>query len=122
VIPKEFKTRVVVSRDALLNQIKSASLFSGRTNEIKMVISAKKGSIEISSQNVDLGETNSNLTAEIKGEDTIVSFNYKFLAEGLGQIKNKEVIIELNGQDGPGVLKPMNDDSYIYVIMPIKGS
>jgi len=122
VIPKEFKTQVIVSRDAFLNQIKSASLFSGRTNEIKLVINPKKDNITISSQNVDLGETHSNLSAKIKGEEMTASFNYKFLVEGLGQIKAKEVIFELNGQDGPGVLKPMDDPSYIYVIMPIKGS
>jgi len=122
VIPKEFKTQIIISRDAFLNQIKSASLFSGRTNEIKLVINPKKENITISSQNVDLGETHSNLSAKIKGEEMTASFNYKFLVEGLGQIKAKEVIFELNGQDGPGVLKPMDDPSYIYVIMPIKGS
>lgn len=122
VIPKEFKTQITVSKEKFLNQIKSASLFSGRTNEIKLAVSPEKEIVAIFSQNVDLGETHSNLSAKIKGEETTVSFNYKFLAEGLGQIKTSEIIFELNGQDGPGVIRPVDDSSYLYVIMPIKAS
>jgi len=111
------------------SQIMIESYFSETNNPQARLVSRliegeypKKESITISSQNVDLGETHSNLSAKIKGEETVASFNYKFLAEGLGQIKTKEVIFELNGQDGPGVLKPTDDPSYIYVIMPIKGN
>jgi len=118
VIPKEFKTQVILSRDELLSQIKSASLFSGRTNEIKLNI--KKDKIEIIAQNVDLGETKSNILVTVKGEETSVNFNHKFLIEGLNQIKSNEVVLELNGQEGPGLLKAKDDNSYVYVIMPIK--
>ncbi|MBU1045599.1 DNA polymerase III subunit beta [Patescibacteria group bacterium] len=122
VIPKEFKTRVIIPREEFLNQIKIASLFSGRTNEVKLAISPKKGNVLISSQSVDLGETESRIAIAAQGEEVEISFNYKFLAEGLNQIKSDKIIFELNGQDGPGVLKPSDDASYIYVIMPIKAS
>jgi len=122
VIPREFKTQVIIARERFLNHIKSASLFSGRTNEIKLSISPKKGSVTIFSQNVDLGETLSELSAQIKGEEADVSFNYKFLSDGLAQIKTNEVVLELNGQEGPGVLKPINDSNYLYIIMPVKTS
>jgi len=122
IIPKEFKTQLIVAREQFLNQIKSASLFSGRTNEIKLIINPKKSSVTIFSQNVDLGETQSELSAQVKGEDATICFNYKFLTEGLAQIKTNEVIFEFNGNDGPGVLKPVDDTNYLYVIMPVKAS
>jgi len=118
VIPKEFKTQVIISRDELLSQIKSASLFSGRTNEIKLNV--KKDKMEIISQNVDLGDTKSSISVVVKGEETSVNFNHKFLIDGLSQIKSSEVIFEFNGQEGPGLLKSSEDNSYVYVIMPIK--
>lgn len=122
VIPKEFKTQLVISKEQFLNQIKSASLFSGRTNEVKLVVNPKKEEVAVFSQNVDLGETQSSLPAKIQGEEATVCFNYKFLAEGISQIRTGEVVLELNGQDGPGVLKPADDTSFLYVIMPIKAS
>ncbi len=122
VIPKKFKTQIIVSKDAFLSQVKSASLFSGRTNEIKVAVNCKKETIAISSQSVDLGESQSLLPAKIEGEEVVVNFNYKFLVDGLSQIKTSELIFELNGQDGPGVLKPVDDISYLYVIMPVRAS
>jgi len=122
VIPKQFKTKLILQKEQFLNQIKGASLFSGRTNEVNLKINPKKGEIIISSQNIDLGETQFNVPAEIQGEEGIISFNYKFLVEGLSQIKTEQVVFELNGQDGPGVLKPVEDASFLYVIMPIKAS
>ena len=38
IIPKKFKTHVIVKRDEFLNQIKAASLFAGKINEIKIKI------------------------------------------------------------------------------------
>ena len=36
IIPKKFKTHIVLKRDEFLNQVKAASLFSGKINEIKI--------------------------------------------------------------------------------------
>jgi DNA polymerase-3 subunit beta len=122
VIPKEFKTQIVLPKEEFASQIKIASLFSGRTNEVKLIVSPKKGNLLISSQSVDLGETESKMAIEAKGDDVEISFNYKFLSEGLNQMKSEKIMINLNGQDGPGVLRPSDDSNYLYVIMPIKAS
>jgi DNA polymerase III subunit beta len=122
VIPKEHKTRIILDRERFLNHIKTASLFSGKSNEIKLASDQKKDTLVVFSQNTDVGESKSSINAKIEGEETETSFNYKFLSEGLGQIRTKEVIFELNGQEGPGALKPFDEVDYIYVIMPIKAS
>ena len=51
-----------------------------------------------------------------------VSFNYKFLSDGLINIKSSEVIFDLSKEEGPCILKPVGDASYIYVVMPIKST
>ena len=76
----------------------------------------------ISAQNPELGENKSSISGKIKGEKQEVSFNYKFLIDGLLNLKSSEVNFELNGEDGPGVLKPVGDTSYLYVVMPIRAS
>ncbi|MBL7150186.1 MAG: DNA polymerase III subunit beta [Candidatus Pacebacteria bacterium] len=121
IIPKKYETQVVLERQEFLNQIKAASLFSGKINEVKFKIDPKKEIVEISSQNPETGEYHSLLPGKIKGKEEEISFNYRFLNNGLLNIKSSEVIFELNGEVGPGVLKPVGDASYIYVVMPIKG-
>jgi len=122
IIPKKYKTQIVFQKNELLNQIKAASLFGGKINEVKFKITPKKDEIELFSQNPDLGEHQSFLSGKVKGEVLEISFNHRFLIDGLLNIKSSEVIFELNGEDEPGVLKPVGDQSYIYVAMPIKAS
>jgi len=122
IIPKKSTTQLILERNEFLNHIKSASLFSGKINEVKIKANPKREEIEISSQSPDLGEHQSIISGKIKGEPVEISFNHRFLLDGLLNIKSAEVILELSGDSGPGILKPVGDDSYIYVVMPIKAS
>lgn len=128
IIPKKYETQIVLAKDEFLNQIKSASIFSGKSNEVR--IKTKKQGIEISSQSPELGETKTFLSGKINclpaqagaTKEREIAFNYRFLVDGLLNVKNKKIILELNGEEGPAVIKPEGDNSYIYIVMPIKMS
>jgi len=122
IIPKKFKTSIIVKRDEFLNHIKTASLFSGKVNEIKIKIKTQAKEVEVFAQNPDVGESQSSISAKIEGEPMEISFNHKFLTDGLLNIKSSEVVFGLSREDGPCVLKPIGDTSYLYVVMPIKSS
>jgi len=122
IIPKKYTSQLVLDKGELLNQIKSASLFSGKVNEIKVKTDSKKKSLNIQSQSQEIGEYDSSIPAKIKGDDVEIAFNHRFLLDGILNIKSSEIIFELNGDSGPGVLKPVGDNSYLYVVMPIKAS
>jgi len=122
IIPKEFKTQLILQKQDFLNQIKTASLFSGKINEVKLKTDPEQGIVEIFSQNPDLGQSKSQIKSKIKGEKIETSFNYRFLIGGLSSVNSKEIIFELNGEEGPGVLKPADEKDFIYVIMPIKSA
>lgn len=119
IIPKNSETKIVLPKNEFINQIKTASLFSGKTNEIQIRTNLSKKEVEFFAQNPDLGENKSTLTAKIEGKDTKISFNHRFLLDGILNIKSQEIIFELNGPDKAAVLKPVGDASYIYVVMPI---
>src|SRR3989344_2303128 len=100
IIPIKFKTNVVLKRDEFLNQ--------------------EKQEIEIFSASQDLGENKSVLPAKIEGESISASFNYKYLIDGILNIKSSEIIFDISKEEGPCILKPVGDSSYLYVVMPIK--
>jgi len=122
IIPDSYKTQIVLDKAGFLNQIKGASLFSGKTNEINIKTDSKKGKIKVVSQSSEIGEYSSDIKADVKGKAVDVAFNHKFLLDGLANIKSSEIIFELNGESGPGVIKPVGDNTYLYVVMPIKTS
>jgi len=120
ILPQKRETEVILDRNEFLKQLKIASLFSGRINEVKLTITKDK--VEVFSQNPETGEYKSSLKANITGKEVKTSFNYKFLIDGILKIRSSKLIFELNGEEGPGLLKPLSDQSYIYVVMPIKAS
>ncbi len=122
IIPSKFKTKVVVKRDELLSQIKAAALFSGKINEVKIKVNPEAKEVEVFAQDPDIGESRSNVAAKIDGEIIEASFNHKFLTDGLANIKSSEVMFDLSKEEGPCVLRPVGDASYIYVVMPIKSN
>ncbi len=125
IIPKKFETKISLGVNEFINQIKLASLFSGKINEIKLKIDPKKNQLNLSSQNPEVGEHESFLQGKVEGKPCEVSFNHRFLLDGLlniaaGKEKDSEVILELNSSDKPGVLRPKNDETYLYLVMPIR--
>lgn len=119
IIPKKYETQIQLPKDEFLNRLKTASLFSGRVNEVKVDVNPKKGVIEIFSQSPDLGEYKSSLEGKIKGKEVSISFNHRFLIDGVSEMRGKEVLFELTDKGGPAVLKSFHNNDFIYVVMPI---
>jgi len=122
IIPKKYKTEVKIQKKELLNQIKSASLFSGKVNEVRLKINPKTNKVEVLSQSPDLGEYKSFFVGDIKGDDVLVSFNHRFLIDGITEIRKDKLTFELTNEDGPAALKPEGEEDYLYIIMPIKSA
>ncbi|MFA5249295.1 MAG: DNA polymerase III subunit beta [Candidatus Paceibacterota bacterium] len=119
IIPKESQTKITVDKEEFIKQIKIASLFGGKINEIKVKVDPKTKEVEILSQDPDIGESVSHLPARAEGDKADVSFNWKFVLDGLANIKSSEVFFGLHDNKGPAILKPVGDQNYLYVVMPI---
>jgi len=127
IIPKRYDTRVIFSLEEFINQIKLASLFSGKINEIKLKIDSLRNQISFFSQNPDVGEYQSFLIGKVEGKPGEISFNYRFLLDGLLNLsslqqKKPEAVLELTGSEKPGILRLKDEESYLYLVMPIKSS
>jgi DNA polymerase-3 subunit beta len=120
IIPKESKTKLTLSKEDFVKQIKTAGLFGGRTNEVVVKAEAGEKEIEIKSQDPEIGESELSMVSKIEGDSAKASFNWKFILDGLSNMKSSEILFELQGGDGPAVIRPIGDASYLYVIMPIK--
>jgi len=64
---------------------------------------------------------NAKIEAKISGKELEVVYNYKYLMDGLGSITGDEVVLDANDENSPSVIKSVLDDSFIYIIMPIRG-
>lgn len=122
VIPQKAPIRIRVDRHEFLSKIKAASLLSDQTYEVKLMVSAKEGRLKIEARSSRVGEFKSSLPAEIEGGDLEVSFNGRFLSDVLFNIESPDVWLQLTDADKAALINSDQDQSYLYVLMPIRSS
>lgn len=119
IIPTSLETKARVYLGDFLNLIKVSALFSGESvGSINVEISSK-GRISARSSSSQYGEASASCDAKVEGQGVEIVFNSKYILDVLANL-NGEIEIEVNGKLNPGVIKKAGDDSYIYVIMPLR--
>jgi len=120
IIPKKFEVEANLRIDEFLRKIKMASIFVKKTNEIELNFLPQENKIKILSENVDLGNFETEIQTELKGKEISILFNYDFLEEGISVIDDVEFFIGISGEDKPTLLKPKNLENFVYILMPIR--
>lgn len=117
IIPTNFKTEIVVNKEDFINTIKLVSVLSGKNFNINLKINHKN--IELSSFNQLIGENKTIIHGKINGEEKEISFNWKYLLDGVKNIKTEEVFIGISEDNKPALIKSTKDEYFIYILMPI---
>jgi DNA polymerase III subunit beta len=118
IIPKSFDTEILIEREELINGLKLAGVFTSKVNEIRIKIHTEKKVIEIFSTD-QAGENSYLIPAKIKGNGREVSFNWKYLLDGLRALSTEEIFWGINEENKPALLRSPNDATYFYILMPI---
>lgn len=121
IIPTSSKTKIVIDRQELIRAVKMASLFSkAGINDVNLDFPLDKNQAVISSVSGQTGENITNLEAKVTGQENSIVVNYRYLLEGLSNIEKEMVKIEIIDGNTPCLIRPEQDESYLYIIMPIK--
>ena len=120
IIPKEFKTEVVVRREEFLDALRLVSAFSGKAHDIRLLFEEHGKHFELIAQDASLGENKYRIPAKIKGDSCSLVFNWRFLADGLRVVGGEDVFFSANGADRPVLLRSPSESSFVYVAMPIR--
>lgn len=123
IIPKSYKTRTVMATPAFLKACKQAEIIAREGNNVIRlnILPSEEGAgeVEINSQTEETGKSDIQVEANIEGNGILIAFNVKFLREVLDVIKTPNVALETNTNNAPGVLRPVGDDNFVHVIMPM---
>lgn len=121
IIPNQFKTEAKCEISKLIPAVKSVALFCKQgINDIRLSLDSKNQKIIIATASSNTGTSVAKVAAKISGEDNDIVFNYKYLLDGLNQLGSNEVNIKINNNSSPGLLQPVSEDKYIYLVMPIR--
>jgi len=124
IIPHSYKSRTILSTPALLKACKQAEIFAREGSNvarfnIKSSGELEPGTVEISAQSEETGSNETVVAATIDGVGLLIAFNVKYLREVLEVVKTPNVALETSAANAPGVVRPVGDENFLHVIMPM---
>lgn len=121
IIPKDFKTSIAFSIAKMVKEIKAASIFTTvGVNAVAFDVDPATGEVKIASTSTQTGEYRSGLDVEIKGEKNAILLNHRYLLDGLNTLDQDAGELKIINGDSPCVLRGAGDESYLYIVMPIR--
>ena len=124
IIPKASATKAVVDTSALLKACKAANVFAREAaNIVRLSImpgdEITPGHIQLGAQSAETGDNAGDLDASVSGNALEISFNVKYLIDLLSVAGSAQVSLETNSASQPGLIRPIGNDNFLHVIMPM---
>lgn len=124
IIPAQYATRTILDTAELAKAVKLASYFaSSSQNVVKLTMEPGgelgPGRLVISSNAAEVGDNTGEIDGMVQGEGGQIALNVKYLAELLSAVKTAQIALETQTAQSPGVFKPVGQDGYIHIIMPM---
>jgi DNA polymerase-3 subunit beta len=123
-IPKEWGSRAVVEVRDFLQETKIASIFARDGSGIVRITfqggeDGGPGQMTIAARAEEIGDNTGVLDAAVEGEASKIAFNGKYLQDVLAVLDGGRVALETTGPSQPGVIRPLDNDNYVHVVMPM---
>ena len=121
-IPQDSKTKIRVNTKNLLHTIDRASLLAREDrNNVVRLSTTGNAVVEISSNSPEIGNVHEEIVVEsVEGEELNISFSSRYMIEALRAIEYEEITIDFTGAMRPFVLVPIEDDSILQLILPVR--
>ncbi len=118
-IPSESTTKARVNLKLILDSVERTSLLI--TSKIKSPVRCifDDNTIRISSA-TSLGAATDKIPASIEGKRLEIGFNNTYLTDCLRTVDVDEIKIELSSPVSPIIIKPVEGDNFIFLIIPMR--
>jgi len=119
VMPDKYNTKVFVDKKPLQNAVKRASLIAKMDSNV-LNLKIKDNKLIINSANSEQGYAHEEINIDVEGPDQKITIDAGYLLDVLKIIDDDKVTLELIGPLNPFTLKKVDNDNYIYLIMPVR--
>ena len=119
IISNSFASKITVNKAQLEQALERAALLSkvGQNNLVKFDI--KERNMVISS-NSEIGNIKENINVVLDGKELNIAFNASYFMDALRVLSDEFITINFNSAINPCVIKPVEGDEYLYLILPVR--
>jgi DNA polymerase-3 subunit beta len=117
-LPESYEHDVRLPRPELLEVVRRVSQLAQRNAPLRLSFS--EGELEVSASTPDVGDAKESMPAAFDGEQMEIGFNPEFLRDGIESVAGEEVLLRLISPLRPGLLQPVDNEDFRYLVMPIR--
>ncbi|HUF33666.1 MAG TPA: DNA polymerase III subunit beta [Acidimicrobiales bacterium] len=119
-IPSAHPNRLTVGREPLLDAIRRVKLLAREATPVRITL--RPDGIELTAVTQDVGQASEDVDAKYEGAEMVIAFNPEYLAEGIEAVSGDEVTLETIDGLKPAVVRSVESQDYLYLLMPVRVS
>ena len=120
-IPSEFAYIINLDLKQFNDAVDRASLLAQSKEKNIVRISINDKQMLISSSSSEIGKTEENINIDCNNKEKLeLAFSSRYMLEALKVIKDNNILLLINGDDKPILIKPVQDETLIELILPVK--
>jgi DNA polymerase-3 subunit beta len=117
-LPESYDHDVRLPRAEFLEVVRRVSQLAQRNAPLRL--SFAPGELKVSASTPDVGDAEESMPASFEGEPLEIGFNPEFLRDGIESVEGDEVMLRLISPLRPGLLQPVDNEDFRYLVMPIR--
>lgn len=120
-IPNEFELSMKVNLQEFYNSIDRASLLTNEADKNTIKLESENNNITLSSNIPEIGYVEENMKVEKSNEKEIkIAFSSKYMMESLKTFETEDIEIFFNSEIKPIIIKNIENEDLIQLILPIR--
>ena len=116
IVPSNNTNVLTINRNELLDALRRTGVLANEMSPVRVRMSAD--GVRLTVQLTDGTTSVEDIDGAYAGEDITAAFNSDYLAAGVDACGTEEVTIATSQPNKPAIIKPVGDDSYLYLLMP----
>ncbi|HEX3609739.1 MAG TPA: DNA polymerase III subunit beta [Solirubrobacterales bacterium] len=117
-LPESYEHDVRLPRGEFLDVVRRVSQLAQRNAPLRLSFTV--GELTVAASTPDVGDAEETMPAAFEGEPLEIGFNPDFLREGIESVEGDEVVLRLISPLRPGLLQPVDNEDFRYLVMPIR--
>ena len=121
ILPSDYATRVIVDTLSLFGSLERASILArqSKTNLVNLLVD---GDVMTITSDSEVGRTREEVGIQLNGKNLSIAFNSRYLLDVLKEVNDETLIFDFNTSISPCVIKPLQGESFYYLVLPVKTS
>lgn len=118
-IPQSFPKEAKIDVQKMISALERVStMVNEKTSIVKFEFT--QGSLNLKADTPEAGNSQDEIEITYSGEDITIAFNYRYLLECFKNIESEYFVICMNTGLSATVIKPDNEEDFIYLVMPVQ--